>query len=72
MARGRAVSTTQVRRPGRSVLTVSHATGTAIATEAAVTAPARRLVRTSSWIVRVPVAISTIRSRPASEPRMRR
>src|ERR671916_2132279 len=48
MTSGSAASTAHTRRPGRSVRAVSHASGTAIATEAAVTTAARATLRAST------------------------
>jgi hypothetical protein len=46
MTSGSVVRVAQARRPGRSVRTVSQASGTAIATALAVTAAARPALRT--------------------------
>ena len=52
MTSGSAAATAHARRPGRSVLAVSQASGTEMATAAAVTAAARPTLRATSSSVR--------------------
>jgi hypothetical protein len=69
MASGNAVSTTHVRRAGRSVRVVSHASGSEMASAAAVTATARTIVSISTVRVRADVAIATVSVQPSSHTR---
>ncbi len=72
MASGSAVTTTQNLRRGRSVRTVSHASGTAMATDAAVTLVASRPVRHRSPATRSLSAMSVMRPQPSSAARTTR